>query len=210
LDDALIQFEVQNSVANAQVCQGERIKSDSVPETGFDANLNCLLVVDYFDHAKVAWKDFLELTFRGSRGPNRKMPSSRPSTSLEVESFPCYVSFSEEFLMSLASANRMWTIYSMATPSLLNSSFGAHDRKFDPHHRATGRTLMKGDVARNADGLRQNMAATAARTLISALPYGLENNTGINFEIEILGSEDNRICGQQPQGGCWFSWCTGC
>jgi hypothetical protein len=199
LDDALIRFEVQNLVANAQIRQGERIKSDSAPYTGFDANLNCSLVADYFDHAEVMWKDFLvkpwEMTFRGSRGPNRKMPSSRPSTSLEIESFPCHVSFSEEFLMSLASANRMWSIYSMATSSLLNSSVEPKDHSPDPRHRATGgmaQTMVKG-VAPKADGLRRNMAATAARTLVTALPYGLENNTGIDFEFKILGSGDNNL-----------------
>ncbi|KAL7576943.1 hypothetical protein ACA910_006700 [Epithemia clementina (nom. ined.)] len=210
LDDALIRFDFHNVVTNMQVREGARITPSTDPYTGFDAHLNCSIGADYFDNSEGLWKDFFlkpwELTIRAGRGPNLRLKTNRPSTYLDIESFPCHISFSEEFLFSLASANQMWTVYSMATSSLVQSAdvaetgvkllspsgqkLSAQDRKHSTIARSSG--VRQSDLRHGIPGrdknssLKRSMAATAARTLVTALPYAVENNSGFDINFKIL------------------------
>ena len=199
LDDPLIRFEFLNVVANARVREGERIIPQSDVYTGFDANLNCSIGSQYFESQEGVWKDFLlkpwEFTIRGGRGPNPRMKTDRPSTYVDVEAFPCHVCFSEEFLFNLASANRMWTVYSMATSSLSQALAEAPPTSSGTG-QATTMNTPKPTEARHAlrgnpktASLKRSMAATAARTLVTALPYALENNSGVPVDFKIVGTD---------------------
>ena len=75
--------------------------------------------------------------------------------------------------MSLASANRMWSVYSSATSSASAS---------------VPKSL-------ESDQARRSMGASAARTFVSSLPYALDNQTGVDAELFI-----NREKRQCPSG----------
>lgn len=51
-------------------------------------------------------------SFNGSRGPQTRFQSDRMSTTFDIESNPCHVSFSEHFLVNVGAASRMWSVYS--------------------------------------------------------------------------------------------------
>jgi hypothetical protein len=159
---------VHNLVANGQVS-----KRDSM---SFDVNLYSNIDADYFDASSKLWKELLvdpwEISIKGRRGTNRGSALHRMSTTLDVESFPCHLSFSEEFLMSLASANRMWSVYSLATTSAVESVNQSVD----------------------SSRIKRSMAASAARTLVTSLPHAVENHSGVEVEFLVYGSQDRRIC----------------
>lgn len=175
IDEALLRITIRNLVVGGEVRAGERAGSSQF--TGFDCNVHTSILADYYDSSSNDWEVLLlkpwEATLKAGRRPSKNMQSSRPSTAIDLESFPCYMSFSEQFLMSLASANRMWSVYSAATSSALNS---------------VGPSLL-------SDNSRKSMAATAARTFITSLPYALDNHSGVPVEFRVHGKhEDLRTC----------------
>jgi vacuolar protein sorting-associated protein 13A/C len=157
---------------------GLQNSSDGQLFTGFDFNFHTSVVSDYFDSSKNIWKVLLmqpwELSAKGNRGTSRRFESDRPSTTIDIDSFPCHLSFSEQFLMSLASANRMWSIYTAASESALVS--------FD-------------QMSKKSESLKRSMAASAARTFISSLPYSIENHCGLEIQFSTTsGGDDRRNC----------------
>jgi hypothetical protein len=180
IDEALLRITIRNLVVGGQVRAGERAYEGSSPFTGFDCNVHTSILADYFDSSSNDWEVLLlrpwEATLKAGRAI-KKMQPSRPSTAIDLESFPCYMSFSEQFLMSLASANRMWSVYSAATSSALSS---------------VGPTSEIGELSNTK---RKSMAATAARTFIASLPYALDNHSGVPVEFQVHGEhEDLRTC----------------
>lgn len=177
LDEALLRVTVRNFVAKGKLTQGTCIAPGLPTYTAFDFTFNTSILADYFDASANAWKVFLlkpwEVSMKGRRGPNQTMASNRPSTVVDVDSQSCHISFSEQFLMSLASANRMWAVYSAASLSAID--------KFEKS-------------AKLSKALRRSMAASAARTFVAALPYALENHTGLNVDLIINGEKDARTC----------------
>jgi hypothetical protein len=78
--------------------------------------------------------------------------------------------------MSLASANRMWAVYSAASSSaLVSSGLNSVDQS-----------------SRQSTHLRRSMAASAARSFVSSLPYAVENHAGIDLEVLINGERKER------------------
>ena len=175
LDDALIRVSFHNIVANGIMKTGLQNSSEGQPYTGFDFNFHTSVVSDYFDSSKNMWKVLLiqpwELSAKGNRGTSRQFESDRPSTTIDIDSFPCHMSFSEQFLMSLASANRMWSIYSAASESALDS--------FD-------------QLSQKSSSIKRSMAASAARSFISSLPYAVENHCGIGIQFNTISSNDGK------------------
>lgn len=169
-DEALLRFVVRNCIFQGHLQENSMTSIGSIPFDAFECSIYTSILADYFDSSSRSWKTLLlqpwELSLKGSRGPNRRVPSSRPNTVFDIESHPCHLSFSEQLLMSLASANRMWTIYTSATESALSS--------------------MKSQV-RAGERLRKSLAAGAARNFVSSLPYALENHSGVDFKVEIKG-----------------------
>jgi vacuolar protein sorting-associated protein 13A/C len=178
LDEALVRVSVRNFIANGITQTGQRCHAESPVYTAFDFSIHTSVVAHYFDASYNDWRTLLlhpwELSAKGNRGSSQRFRSSRPSTTLDIESLPCHLSFSEQFLMSLASANRMWSIYSAASSSALES-------------------LEK--TSHESLHVRKSMAASAARTFISSLPYAIENHCGVDI-IFLINDEKKmqRIC----------------
>lgn len=173
-DEALLRFIVRNCIFQGHVQENTMTSIGSRPFDAFECSVYTSILADYFDSSNTKWRTLLlqpwELSLKGSRGPNRRVPSSRPTTVFDVESHPCHLSFSEQLLMSLASANRMWTIYSSATESALSSM----------NSQVTG------------ERLRKSLAASAARTFVSSMPYAVENHSGKPFKVEIKGARNQK------------------
>ena len=173
LDEALFRITVMNFVAGGELSKS--VTELSRAETTFDFRINTAVLADYFDSSLNLWNQLLlkpwETTLKGIRSPSRRFQSDRLSTSLDLESMPCHVAFSEQFLMSLASANRMWSIYSIATAAPTEG-----DGKLS---EAAGRDRK----------LKQSMAASAARNLILSLPYAVENHSGVNASFRSSKAE---------------------
>jgi vacuolar protein sorting-associated protein 13A/C len=149
-------------------------------ENSFSTNL-FFVAADYYDSSLNLWNELLtepwEITLKVARSPNRRSRSKRLSTTIDLESFPCVVSFSEQFLVSLAGANRMWSIFSVATTVTTESA--------DQDPSMSSRDLS----------LRQSMAASAARNLVTSLPYAVENHSGADASFLLPGRrEDCRLC----------------
>jgi hypothetical protein len=82
----------------------------------------------------------------------------------------------------------MWSIYSVATAVHLDK-----------------------DKSLKSGSLKASMAASAARNLITSLPYAIENNTGVNLSFILPGTEKTKHpCGdgliqyfrfEPPKGG---------
>jgi hypothetical protein len=178
LDEALIRLVVRNFAAGGQWRRGVIDGRGGKSVLFFDLSIHTSLLSDFFDSSVQTWKTLLddpwELSLTAKRGISERFNSFRPSTTLDIESFPCHVSFSEHFLMSLASAKRMWSVYSTATESG-TSSTSCVDKSL-PHRR-------------------RSIAASAARTFVSALPYALENHSGLEVCFVIPGQDsEQRRC----------------
>lgn len=164
LDEALFRVSVTNFVAGGEVIS---------PKTLFDFHCNTSILADYFDSSVNLWSSLLtkpwEITMKGSRAPSRRFKSHRLSSTLDLESFPCHIGFSEQFLVSLASAARMWSIY---------------------------RAAIRGPDDQQRKGtLKQSMSTTAARNLITSFPYAIANHCGIDasFTLESRSIEDSKV-----------------
>jgi hypothetical protein len=171
LDDALFRVGVQNVVFCAVFDEGVRDHRMKSPYMAFSTTLNCSITADYYDESSRRWETLLlkpwEITLRAQRGMNSKLTARVPSTSCDIESFACQMGFTEQFLVSLASANRMWTLYSAA---------------------------MTSEQAQS-DRLRRAIAARAARTLVTVLPYAIENHCGKDLQFVVHGGhETNHVC----------------
>ena len=178
LDDALFRVVVQNLVANGSIDTGMEDHRMKVPFTGFTGNMNCSITSDYFDESCRSWKRLLlkpwEITLRTQRGMNSRLSARVPTTTCDIESFSCQIGFTEQFLMSLASANQMWAVYSTATTSALDSVPDDHEE---------------------SRRLRRAIAASAARTLVTVLPYVLENHCGRDIHFTVHGGRETRsVC----------------
>ncbi len=168
LDEALFRISVTNFVAG-----GELIS----PKTLFDFHCNTSILADYFDSSVNLWNRLLikpwEITMKGSRATSRRFQSNRLSTTFDLESFPCCISFSEQFLVSLASAARMWSIYTAAINGPIE------------------------DQTLSAKGSSKStmMTASAARNLITSFPHAVANHCGIDVTFSLSGgSIENQAC----------------
>lgn len=173
LDEPLLRIGSVNVVLGGEVHTGMH---SSKLEPIFDAHVNCTLTADYFDSAINLWQELLskpwEVTFKTSRGVSRRYRTNRLSTTLDIECYPCFLSFSEQFLASLNGANRMWSTYSNAIDFAVQQTWHRPDLK------------------------RKALAASATRKLITSLPYGVENATGIDihFAVGNDGETEKRLC----------------
>ena len=178
LDDALFRVTVATFVAGAEVRRWLAPALGSPPLTTFDCHVHASIMADYYDNSVNLWKKLLtkswEVALRGARGASKRFSSDRLSTTFDIESFPCCLSFSEQFLVSIAAASRMWSIYSVATSS--TASLLKQVNAGDAHDSIAERSA----------------AANAARNLIVTLPYALENHFGLDVEFKISGTRAER------------------
>jgi hypothetical protein len=174
LDEPLLRIGTSNMVFGGEATRGMHL---SKLESLFDAHMNCTLAADYFDPAINLWQELLsrpwEVTLKGTRGVSKRYRTNRLSTTFDLESFPCHISFSEQFLASLNGANGMWSTYSNA----INSAT---------------------DHIQHASALKKKaLAASAARKLITSLPYGVENVSGLDLHFSVHEEDSaasRRLC----------------
>ena len=175
LDEALFRVSVLNFVAGSVMTFGG---GPSATNMTFDFHLNMEMLADYFDASLNTWNRLLtrpwELTLKGIRSPNRRNKSKRLSTAFDFESFPCHISFSEQFLVSLASAYRMWSIYSTATAIDSDEEIGRMNLDMNP------------------SSIKHSLAASAARNLVTSLPYAIDNHCGENLCFSLAGGSINQ------------------
>jgi hypothetical protein len=166
LDEPLLRMDSSNVVVGAEYRTGMHL---SKIEPLFDAHVHCSLNADYFDSSVNQWEVLLvkpwEWTFKTTRGVSRRYRTNRLSTTLDVECFPCYITFSEQFLASLNGANRMWSTYSRAIEAAVEQNAHGSSQK------------------------RKALAASASRKMITSLPYAIENLTGLELHFSVDGKE---------------------
>jgi hypothetical protein len=181
LDDALLRITTRSTMINGQLREGERMASSPTRFTAFDLMAHASVLADFYDEAKNKWRPLLlepwELSTKSARAESNRFQSPRPSTTIDIESFPCCLTFSEQFLLSIASANRMWSVYATATTSAFESENPIEGKK-------------------KRDSVSMSLAASAARTLTTSLPYAVENHTGVDVSFVVRGEKDTEvICG---------------
>lgn len=181
LDDALFRITIATFVAGGELRSWLAPTMDARSLTTLDCHVQASIMADYFDSSVNLWKKLLtkswELGIRGARGASKRFESDRLSTTFDIESFPLCLSFSEQFVVSIAAASRMWKIYSAATSS-------------------TASLLKEINVGDAHDSVAERSAASsAARNLVTTLPYALENHFGLDLEFKIQGNRtDRRRC----------------
>lgn len=176
LDEALFRVSVANFVAGGEVVVP--MGPNPMEQMTVDYYMNTTILADYFDSFINLWSKLLvmpwEITLKVIRSPSRRFKSPRLSSTIDLESFPCHISFSQEFLVSLASATRMWSVYSVATSkSVLTRG-------------------KKGDTSDNS--AKESMAASAARNLLTSLPYAIENHCGCDVVFSLPEGVSRRNC----------------
>mmetsp|Transcript_10115 Transcript_10115/g.22639 ORF Transcript_10115/g.22639 Transcript_10115/m.22639 type:complete len:3425 (-) Transcript_10115:94-10368(-) len=177
LDDALFKLLFKNFVFGGEF-DFPSAEDSLLPQFRF--HVNTAIVSNYFDTNSLLWESLLlkpwELQFNGMRAPQKRFSSNRMSTSFDVDSHPCYLSFSEQFLVSIGAASRMWSVYSSALQKAIDY----------------GKASEGSSVA-----TRRSLAACAARSLITTMPYGLENHSGVvaHFSTRFGSHEEScRVC----------------
>ncbi|CAJ1900911.1 unnamed protein product [Cylindrotheca closterium] len=140
-----------------------------------DFHMNTSIIADYFDSSINLWSSLLvkpwEVTLKITRSSTRRFESPRLSSEIDLETSDCHVSLSPDFLASLASAARMWSVYSTVT----SKSLIADDEKDENTKKST--------------------AAIAARHLLTSLPYAIENHCGSDVVFSLPhGSVSRREC----------------
>jgi vacuolar protein sorting-associated protein 13A/C len=188
LDEALFRVSVINFVAGGELKMP--LTKTTSQKTTVDFYLNTSILADYFDSSVNLWSKLLtmpwEITLKVTRSPSRRFRSDRLSSAIDVESCPCHISFSQEFLVSLASATRMWSIYSVATTKSSNPETISGDSEVGDHSLS----------------IKNSMAASAARNLLTSLPYAIENHCGVDAVFSIPGgSLNHRPC---PHGSVQY------
>ena len=175
MDEALFRINASNFVAGAEVTQGLVTSSGTLKETIFNIQVHTSFKADYFDSSVQLWKVLLkrpwEVTLKSSREAGRRS-SDRMSSTVDIEAQPCLLSFSEQFVVSLSAASKMWSIYSMATTNAVE------DKARESHDGASKKAL----------------AASAARCLVASLPYAVENHSGVDVHLLIPSSDERRTC----------------
>ncbi|CAJ1900990.1 unnamed protein product [Cylindrotheca closterium] len=160
LDEALFRVSVAKFVAHGEV--SVPIGPNAMQNMVVDFQMSTSILADYFDSSINLWSSLLikpwEVSLKLSRASTRRFKSPRLSSTIDLESFPCHLSLSPEFLVSLASATRMWSVYSIAT---------SKSPITDSEKRNT-----------NDENAKASMAASAARNLLTSLPYAIENHCG--------------------------------
>ena len=106
-----------------------------------------------------------ELDFKSERAPDRTSKSGRFRTRADIHFMPLHLSFSEHFLIGLASANRMFA--------------------------------MSNELENEAKSTKSSRKSSnsSTRNLVTALPYALDNFSGLDVEYLLAESRiGNRKC----------------
>jgi len=118
MDHALFKIGMENMLFGMNVVLplvgGDKLHSEAI----IDSNLHTSFTADYFDSTSNRWEplilNYWEWTMRMKRKvKEEKIAGPKMMASyLEVDARPCEIKFSEQFLVSIGGANRMFGIYS--------------------------------------------------------------------------------------------------
>ena len=200
LDEALFKLIVQECVF---MLDAATIKSADCPYTVrmtnrpiaaesstliFYFQMNASILADYYD--RNSWQHFLlkpwEINIKATRGRSQRFTSRRMMTAVDVESHPCCVDFSEQFIISLGAATSMWTVYSCATKKAIGDDM-------------VTLTSGSGQSQQRSKNTVKSMALNAARSLITTMPYAINNRCGLIVDFEV---GDNNYPGHDKRFRC--------
>lgn len=173
LDDALFKVTLQSCVWGGDASMDRMMGKDS---TIFHVHTNTNILADYFDSHTKLWEPFLlkpwEIDFKAARGKKEGTP--RFTTTLDIESHPCQLSFSEQFIISLRGASSMWTLYSQTTRKAMD-------------------ILSRVNKHRHTVSFAQARASFSARAMTTTMPYGIENRTGYEITFNVNQCREQAI-----------------
>jgi hypothetical protein len=168
LDDALFKISIYSCVWGGDASLDDTVKDNTL----FHIHTNANIQADYFDSHTKLWEPLLlkpwEIDFKASRG--KKKGTSRMTTTLDLESHPCQVSFSEQLIISLQGAASMWSLYSETTRKALE-------------------ILDKVNQDEHSLSFMKARASYSARAMTTTMPYGIENRTGFTFMFDAKDGE---------------------
>lgn len=161
IDEALFKISVSSFLNNTDICLKDQ-RSDLM----FHSHTYMLVNSDYFNKMSSQWEKFLlnpwELDLKAVRG--QKKNTRRKATTIDVESHPCEISFSEQFIISLKGAIAMWNIFSETNKKAL-AIVNELDNQVQMDKQSLSRT--------------RSMARCAARSLTTTRPFGISNRSGL-------------------------------
>ena len=160
VDEALFKITVSSFINNTEVCLPEN-KSDCL----FHSHTYSLIHADYFNAHSIKWEKLLlkpwEVDFKAVRG--KKKNTRRMTTTVDMESHPCQIQFSEQFIISLKSASAMWNVFTEANKKAMAIITNEDTEVLD----------------RRSMIARRSLANRAARSLTTTLPYSVSNRSGL-------------------------------
>lgn len=183
LDQALFKLIADNVVVGGDmsfpISETEENTKNAGPKFNFHFTFS--LLADYFDVSTYYWESLLtkpwELTANALRTEEKKFKSGRFTTMLDIESHPLHISFSEQFLVGIGAAKKMWSTYSSAMKNAV---------------AATSNGELSSDETKDEyDSFKKDMASNAARALVTTMPYGINNHSGLTVQFSVKSGEED-------------------
>ena len=212
MDEALFKVTMTDLLSNGQVTLLQELDS----ETGlkkidilFKVTSNSLVLANYFNSKTDTWEYFLtepwEIILKTDRRM-RKASRDRFTTSFDVESLPCKISFSEQFLISVGAAISMWKTYISARSKDINRT------RLDNFKSAD----MRVNEFNPNNDTNKNKSNTDNKYLDIIMPYVIRNDSALQIEILIKNGRsatawDHLVCesGNEKYFSFSTSPCTG-
>ncbi len=164
VDEALFKITISSFINNTEVCLPE-----DKAKMLFHSHTYSLIDADYFNAHSVKWEKLLlkpwEVDFKAVRG--KKKNTSRMTTTIDVESHPCQISFSEQFIISLKGASAMWNVFTETNRKAMDIIMNQDQEILD----------------RRSMTCRRSLANHAARSLTTTLPYCVSNRSGLSLVL---------------------------
>lgn len=171
VDEALFKIIFSSVVNNTEICLTSKSE-----ETVFHSHTYWVIDSDYFDSHSKRWEKLLihpwELDFKAVRG--KKKNTRRMATTVDIESHPCHISFSEQFIISIKGAQEMWDLFKGTNDKAMGII-----KDFENLHQLDKRELAQ----------RKAMARSATRSLTTVLPYGISNRSGLSVTYRVAVDE---------------------
>jgi len=196
LDTALFKIFIRHLILEGSATM---IPSHSVDVAGDSSDvltqcnmkLTSTFLADYYDTYTNLWHKFFDapwdLSFDMTRDEcgiaSPPLPKKRFATKVTIESQPFQLSLSEQFLVSLGAANNMWVLYNTAMEKAAEDA-GQRFKLGASSTRRLGPSETK-ESSKKELSLKKSMAANAARALVTTLPYGVDNHTGLQLFFSI-------------------------
>ncbi|CAB9519551.1 protein sorting-associated protein 13A [Seminavis robusta] len=186
LDEALFRIQTEEFITRSLIANMCDLDNAMLTQTTFNVKAHSKILADYYDPSVNLWNPLLkepwEIAFKSERVPDRGAKSDgRYSAKTDIHFGPMHLSFSEYFLIGLGSANRM--VAMSAELEQENNAKTQSDEK-------------KGDSLDSAKKPRSH----STRNLVAALPYALDNYSGVDVEYSLAHSQAGSPSHACPNG----------